>query len=159
MCVDLYRPGLDELWFKQALLADPDTMSYNRAWGGCVDFPKELWARWHAAWLGPDAEKDGRRFYRYLRERASGEFVGEVAWHWDAGAGRHVADAIVHARWRGHGYGAAGLELLCDAARERGLTELWDGIALDNPSIGLFLHHGFDEVERTDELVWVRRRL
>ncbi len=159
MCVNLYRPGLDELWFKQALLADPDTMSYNRAWGGCVDFPEELWARWHAAWLGPDGEKDGRRFYRYLRERASGEFVGEVAWHWDAGTERHVADVIVHARWRGHGYGAAGLELLCDAARERGLAELWDGIALDNPSIGLFLRHGFEEVERTDGLVWVRRRL
>ena len=42
MYVELYGPGLDELWFKQALLADPDTMAYNRAWGGCVDFPEEL---------------------------------------------------------------------------------------------------------------------
>lgn len=82
-----------------------------------------------------------------------------MAWRWDAGAERHVADVIVRARWRGHGYGAAGLELLCDTARERGLAELWDGIALDNPSVGLFLRHGFEEVERGDGLVWVRRRL
>lgn len=45
MRIELYRPSLEDLWFKQALLADPDTMSYNRAWGGTVEFPRELWER------------------------------------------------------------------------------------------------------------------
>ena len=40
----LYRPKLSDLWFRQALLADEETMSYNRAWGGTIAFPEEDWA-------------------------------------------------------------------------------------------------------------------
>ncbi len=57
MNLELYRPAVRDLWFKRDLLADEATMSYNRAWGGTVDFPEELWGRWHAAWVerGGDA--------------------------------------------------------------------------------------------------------
>lgn len=51
MNLELYRPAVRDLWFKRDLLADEATMSYNRAWGGTVDFPEELWGRWHAAWV------------------------------------------------------------------------------------------------------------
>jgi len=34
-----YIPRLEDLWFRQALLADGQTMSYNHAYGGTIAFP------------------------------------------------------------------------------------------------------------------------
>ena len=45
-----------------------------------------------------------------------GEFVGEIAYHFDGE--KHLADVIVYAPYRRRGYGAAGLALLCAAAKE-----------------------------------------
>ena len=36
----LYKPELEDLWFREKLLSDPDTMSYNNKWGGTIDFPQ-----------------------------------------------------------------------------------------------------------------------
>ena len=54
-----YQPKPDELWFRKSLLADPDTMSYNDAWGGTIPFPEEEWDAWYQYWIG---EPEGRRF-------------------------------------------------------------------------------------------------
>ena len=45
--VTLHRPALEELSFRQSLLSDPDTMAYNHAWGGTIDFPQERWEDWY----------------------------------------------------------------------------------------------------------------
>ena len=151
----LYLPGREDLWFREAMLADPATMSYNRAWGGTISFPPERWAAWHDHWI---VNHENRRFYRYLISEADG-FVGEIAYHWDAGRGIHTADVIVYAPFRGKGYGSRGLELLCAAARENGVEVLYDDIAIDNPAISLFLRHGFREDYRTDEIVMLKKEL
>lgn len=39
--ITCYIPKIEDLWFKETMLADPDTMSYNHAWGGTISFPKE----------------------------------------------------------------------------------------------------------------------
>ena len=143
MSLELYRPAVEDLWFKRDLLGDEATMSYNRAWGGTVDFPEDLWPRWHDAWVAREGE--GRRYYRYLRDADTGEFVGEVAYRWDPGYDSFVMDVLVHARFRGRGYGGVGLER--------------DNVALDNPAIGLFLRHGFTEEWSSDEFVMLRRDL
>ena len=39
----LYEPKYEELWFRRRMLADAETMAYNHAWGGTVDFPEENW--------------------------------------------------------------------------------------------------------------------
>ena len=51
----LHVPALDELWYRERLLADPDTMRYNRGYHlnvpgyhddtGCIDFPQSQWER------------------------------------------------------------------------------------------------------------------
>ena len=61
--LEWHIPSLDEMEFRQNLLADPQTMSYNARWGGTVDFPKERWQDWYRRWVS-DAT-DGR-FYAYL---------------------------------------------------------------------------------------------
>ena len=135
-----YRPAPDELAFRAELLGDEATMAYNRAWGGTVGFPRERWASWYARWIAPGA---ARCFYRYLRESGSGDLVGEAAYHWDGTQGRFLADVIVHAAYRGRGYGREALTLLCEAARLHGVTELWDELAPDNGAAALFRDLGF----------------
>ena len=141
--IEAYLPRPDELWFRRKMLADEATMAYNRAYGGTVDFPEERW---------PEG-----RYYRYLRESASGEFVGEIAYHFDGE--KYLADVIVYAPYRRRGYGAAGLALLCAAAKENGVGVLYDAIAADNPSVALFLRCGFSVKYRTDQIVMVKKVL
>jgi GNAT superfamily N-acetyltransferase len=101
---------------------------------------------------------ENKRFYRYLT-RDDGTFVGEIAYHLDEERGITVADVIVHAKYRGRGYGRAGLNLLCQAAKENGVTVLYDDIAVDNPAVTLFLQCGFSEEYRTDEIIMLKKEL
>lgn len=150
----LYKPTLSDLWFRRELLSDPETMEYNHAWGCTIDFPEQRWAVWYRKWL----DGDGRYFYRYLVNEA-GDFVGEAAYHYVEDLRAYLCDVIVMAKFRGNGYGRQGLELLCQTAKENGLTELFDMIAADNPSINLFLSSGFTVVGEDRDSVVVRREL
>ena len=85
--------------------------------------------------------------------------MGEAAYHYDDDLQLYLADVIISARCRRQGYGKAGLELLCDAARNAGITELYDNIAIDNPGITLFLQCGFHEEYRTEEIIMLQKRL
>ncbi len=149
----LHRPALEELSFRQALLGDLATMAYNHAYGGTIDFPRERWADWYARWV----EHPDQRFYRYLYDPRADAFVGEAAYHFDEELNGYVCDVIVHAACRGRGYGGQGLALLCEAAKENGVERLYDNIAVDNPSVSLFLKRGFREVSRNEEYVLVAK--
>ena len=152
----LHKPTREELWFRRDLLADPETMSYNDAWGGTIAFPEEDWGGWYDHWLACD---ERLRFYRYLLDAENAEFVGEVAYHFSEDEGIFLADVIVRADRRGRGFGRAGLRLLCDAASAHCVPVLYDNIALGNPAIGLFLSEGFHEEYRTDECIYLRKDL
>lgn len=152
----LYESALPELWFREELLSDPATMSYNHAWGGVIPFPQEDWAGWYEHWL---VRHEDKRFYRYLQDGETGVFVGEIAYHFDEGRKLWLADVIVAAGYRGRGYGTEGLHLLCGAAAERGIEVLYDDIAADNPGIGLFLKAGFTEEYRTEEVIMLKKIL
>ena len=155
MKINLYKPALRDLWFRQQMLADEQTMSYNRAWGGTIQFPEEAWETWYARWV---CDGTGRHFYRYVLNEA-GEFVGEVAYHYSEPLGGHVANVIVYAPFRGRGCGSAALDALCAAAKENGIAVLYDDIAVGNPAIGMFLRHGFTEQSRTDDVIILKKEL
>ena len=151
--IKLYKPKLEDLWFRKALLGDEETMSYNHHWGGAIPFPEEDWADWYDHWI-INAGKE--RFYRYLVNE-NDEFVGEIAYHFD---GEHyLADIIVAAQYRNKGYGKEGLSLLCLVAKENGIQELYDDIAIDNPAISLFLKLGFAEEYRTQEIIMLKKAI
>lgn len=154
--ITLHRPAMDELSFRQEWLADPDTMAFNHAYGGTINFPKERWADWYARWV---EDATGQRFYRYLYDVGQDAFVGEVAYHFDGELDAYICDVIVPATHRGRGYGSHGLTLLCQAAKERGVIRLQDNIAVDNPSISVFLKSGFREVYRNDKYILVAKDL
>lgn len=152
----LYRPKLEELDFRETCLGDSETMSYNHAYGGTIPFPREQWTDWYARWV---ADETGKRFYRYLRHAGSGAYVGEAAYHYDGTFGEYVCDVLISAQYRGRGFGRQGLALLCEAAKGNGVKRLVDNIAVDNPSVELFLHAGFRERLRNDEYIFVEKEL
>lgn len=61
--ITLYTPSLEDLWFRQKMMADEETMSYNHAWGGTIPFPKETWHGWYDFWI---VKHKNKRYYRYL---------------------------------------------------------------------------------------------
>lgn len=154
--IEFIKPTLELLSFRQELLSDKETMAYNNKWGGTIDFPKEQWESWYANWI-LDTPKD--RFYRYLFETENQCFVGEAAYHFSKNDSAYIVNIIVHSKFRGNGYGNEALKLLCDYAKKNGIEELCDTIALDNPSIKLFLNNGFNEILRNDEYILVKKRL
>ena len=100
-----------------AVMADEATMSYNAAWGGTIPFPENTWKEWYDRWL---IHHENKRFYRYLQDTETKEFVGEIAYHYDEEREIFLADMIVASEYRGRGYGSEGLQLLCDAAKANG---------------------------------------
>lgn len=151
-----HKPSLDELWFRESLLADAKTMSYNAAWGGTIPFPEETRKKWYDTWL---RGSEYQHYYRYLYDTDSRSFVGEIAYHYDAPRGIHICDVIVLAERRKNGFGTIGLRLLCQAAKENGIKTLYDEIAADNPSHALFLKNGFVTVYQDDEVIVVKKEL
>ena len=137
------------------MLADEETMSYNRAWGGTIAFPEEKWADWYERWV---VRTEGKRFYRYVTS-GGGAFVGEIAYHYDGEIGGFSASVIIHAKYRGAGWGGQALDALCQAAKENGLTRLYDDIAAGNTAIRLFERHGFAEIRRTGGTVLLMKEL
>lgn len=154
--LQLYTPSYDDLWFRQKLLNDAETMSYNNAYGGVIDFSKDKWENWFDFWIKNHEEK---RFYRYLLEAETDQFIGETAYRYNEAQGIFIADIIVSAEYRGKGCGNEGLKLLCKAAKDNGVKELYDDIAADNPAVSLFLKNGFYKEYRTDKIIMLKKKL
>lgn len=152
--LELITPTIDDLWFRENLLADEETMSYNHAWGGTIAFPKDKWQGWYDHWI---VYHENKRYYRYLKNESG--FVGETAYHYDPEYDGYVANIIIFSKLRRKGYGTRGLELLCFAAKENGINVLYDDIAIDNTAVKLFLKQGFYEVYRTDEKIVLKKEL
>lgn len=107
----LHVPTMEELTFRQSMMADPATMAYNAPWfppDGCLAFPRQDWGRWYSEWVGhrPD------RFYAYLRRLSDGSFVGEVDYRRPPGCDRWDMGIVICSAYRGTGYGMEGLRLL-----------------------------------------------
>lgn len=152
--IDVYIPQYEDLWFRKMLMRDENTMSYNHAWGGIIVFSEDKWADWYDYWVeNPQTE----RFYRYLQNIETNEFIGEIAYHFDGS--KYIADVIVSSKYRGNGYGKEGLHLLCEAAKQAGIKYLYDDIAIDNPAITMFLKMGFCEEYRTDHIIMLKKTL
>ncbi len=154
--IRLFKPELKDLWFRQKLMSDEATMSYNHAWGGTIPFPENRWEDWYDHWL---VHHENKRFYRYLLETETGNPVGETAYHYDEKRKIFLADVIIAFEYRGKGYGREALRLLCEEAEANGVDVLRDDIAADNPAIHLFLKEGFAEEYRTDEIIMLKKHL
>lgn len=147
------KPELEDLWFRESMMADIETMSYNDAWGGTIPFPKEDWEEWYTLWVRNLGQE---RYYRYLKDDANKVFVGEISYHFDKLRNIYLCDVIIKAEFRRQGFGTQGIQLLCEAAKANGVKALYDDIGADNPSTHLFLKNGFSIEFQNDEIVMVK---
>ena len=129
--LELYIPTLDELWFYQKMMSDPETMSYNANWDidyegyhkdtGCIDFPESEWAEWYKYWIGNEPE----HFYAYIKRSHDDVWIGDINFHykpeqdwWDMGI-------VIYAPYRGKGYAVPALRLMMEHAfKNCGVTRL-----------------------------------
>lgn len=148
----LYKPQLEDLWFRQEMMEDEATMAYNHAYGGTIAFPKDKWEEWYKRYMFDDS-----KFYSYIMD--GDNFVGDMSYRYDERDKIYKISILIHAKYRGKGYGDFALKSLCKIAKENGVKELFDDIAIDNSSINLFLKNGFVEDFRTDEFIMVKKVL
>ena len=149
--VSLVEPSMDMLEYKQKLISDFPTMSYNHQ---TIEFPKERWQDWYNRWIG---NKDPNYFYRYLYSHEYKAFIGEIAYHLVDNC--FVCDILIEHKYRHQLFGLIGLDMLSKSAKDNGILELYDYISKDNPSIHLFLKNGFDLLEITEKDFVVRKKL
>lgn len=148
----LYKPQLEDLWFRQEMMEDEATMAYNHAYGGTIAFPKDKWKEWYKRYMFDDS-----KFYSYIMD--GDNFVGTMSYRYDERDKIYKISILIHAKYRGKGYGDFALKSLCKIAKENDVKELYDDIAIDNSSINLFLKNGFVEDFRTDEFIMVKKVL
>ena len=153
MRVKLHVPSIREMDYRQKLLADPDTMSYNagQPWDadgydaktGCIDFPIADWRYWRDVWLWHEPN----RFSAYVQIEETGEFVGEACYYYDMETDRHGAGVIIEAKHRNQGYGAEALKLIAEKAfRHPEVDCLFMDLPMKNePAIRMALTAGFRE--------------
>lgn len=120
--LELYIPNLEDLWFYQKMISDPETMAYNANYDidlpgyhrdtGCIDHTDADLKQWHSCWIG----REPQRFYAYIQRSCDGAWLGGVNFHyvlekdwWDIGV-------VLYAPYRGRGYAIPALEALMERA-------------------------------------------
>ena len=96
MMLTLYEPKYEDLWFRQMMLEDEDTMSYNHAYGGTIPWPEDKWISWYNYWIDCHENK---RYYRYLKNE-DGQFVGEISYRYDTEIQHEIANVIIYSKYR-----------------------------------------------------------
>ena len=117
--VHFYKPKFEDLWFRQALAVDPETVSYICGSFDPMSFLRDEWGKWYESWV----EKPEKRFYRYITTGKSRSFVGEAYYFYDEQRTTWLAGITVCSKGRRQNYESAALQLLCAAAIEAGIPE------------------------------------
>lgn len=159
----LHIPSLDELGYRQKILAQPDTMSYNRGYKlelnnynketGCIDFRKEYWREWFSRWIN----NTPNRYYAYVIKSDENIPIGEVALHYDDGENGYCVSIIIEAKYRGNGYSEEALRLLIDIAfHELRAKRIFDTFTKERVSAErVFKRAGFKRI--SDDLLELTR--
>lgn len=123
----LHVPEVPELWYREKLLSDPDTMSYNKGYNlssdsyhndtGCIDFPKNQWKQWYDYFV----KNSPQRYYAYVKRIEDGCFIGEVNLHKSNSGDWYDMGIVLESRYRGKGFSIEALRLL--------LNEAFDGLS------------------------------
>ena len=149
----LYVPKLEDFWYEQKLQNDPKTMEYNAGYDvsyygyhydtGCIDFPQ---TRWQGVY---DKRINENRFFAYLKNLETNEFVGYVNYHFNKADNRYECGIVIESIHRGKGYAKEGLKLLCEQAALEGIKCLYDNFEKERIGTKVFFDLGFQIVEET----------
>lgn len=117
-----YVPKTEDLWYRQKLLEDAKTMSYNKGYElgfpeydnetGCILFPKEKWESWAQRFLRQEPEK----FYAYIVRKSDGAWIGDVNLHLHPSKAYYDMGILLDDEMRQKGYAQSALALLLEKA-------------------------------------------
>lgn len=150
--IELYKPKLDDLWFRQQCMADPKTMDYNAGYDvhfdgyhydtGCIDFPGEKWA----SWLKDKLDKPNF-FYAYILDKDENCFVGYVNYDMNIETKKATIGIVIKSEFRGQGYMRPALKLLMHTAKKNGVEFFTDTVPQTRErALKVFKELGFDKV-------------
>ena len=150
MNIKLVKPEYKDLYLRTKLLKDKNTMSFNHNYGGTIAFNESDYKAWYEKWINGD---NRHYYYVYLDDT----FVGEAVYYLDNG--KYMISIIIDNRYHNMGIGNVTLTLLIDDAKQNGINELYDEIAIDNPSINLFIKNGFSIIKQNKESILVKKSI
>ena len=154
--LELYVPKLEDLWFYQKMMSDPETMSYNANWDvnydgyhrdtGCVDYPDAVLPAWYENMVGQEPE----RFYAYIKRSADGAWIGDVNFHYNPAKDWWDMGIVLYAPYRGKGYAVPALKLMLEHAfRDCGISRIHNDFEVARNEISAWETHrraGFREL-------------
>ena len=124
MRLHLHVPEYEELNYRQKILSQPQTMSYNRGYDlnspgydkatGCIDFPQSSWKDWYHSWIGHEPYC----FYAYIVRNEDNAFIGEVNLHLNLSSDWYDMGIVIEEKYRGKDYATEALKLLLQEAFE-----------------------------------------
>lgn len=149
--LELYEPKLEDYWYEQELLSDPDTMSYNAGWDvsyfgynydtGCIDFPTHRWQDNY------NKRHSNNNYFFYLKD--NNNYVGTACYYLEDN--KWNCSIVIEHKFRSKGYGKEGLKLLCSKAfRDNRIQELYDTFEVDRTRTNIFAELGFKTNSKTN---------
>ena len=149
--VNLYVPKVEDLWFRQECMSDPETMAYNAGYEvgfegyhfdtGCIDFPKEKHQKWF-----DEKMSNPNFFYAYIQDQETNEFVGYVNFNVKENKKASMG-IVVHSKFKGQGYMRPVMQLLIEEAKKRGVKSLTDTVPNTRENaLRVFYDFGFEKV-------------
>lgn len=106
----LHVPSFEELKYRQLILSQEDTMSYNKGYNlriedynnetGCIDFSRKCWSEWYSKWVSERVD----RYYSYIVNSKTDEFVGDVCFYYDPSNDLHRIGIVIESKHRSKGY-------------------------------------------------------
>lgn len=152
--VELVIPKFEDLWYRQKLMSDPNTMDYNAGYDlsfegyhydtGCIDFPVDKWEDWYNRFINSTD-----RFYAYILDKATNEFVGYLNYHYSQDDDCYMMGIVIEGSKRGNGYMEPALIKLLEHAKKSGVKELCDSLPLSRENaLKKFYKLGFEVVRR-----------
>ena len=139
--LSLHVPAFEELEYRQKILSQEDTMSYNKEYNlglenynnetGCINFSKKYWNEWYSKWIS----KRYKRYYAYIVNNNTGEFIGEVCFYYDKQRDLYRIGVVIESKHRGNGYCSKVLIKLADTAfKDFDVNKIRNVISLERES-------------------------
>ncbi len=151
----LHVPSFKELEYRQRILAQPDTMSYNKGYElgfdnynnetGCINFTKDSLRGWYDWWIANEPD----RYYAYLVRIKDNQPIGNVSFHFDEDSNEYGMEIVIEAKFRKKGYCVEGLKLLtAKAFVDLNINKLRNDIPIERKAaIAGHKKAGFKEIE------------
>ena len=159
--LELYIPKKEDLWYRQKMMEDPNTMDYNKGYfldsdrynneTGCILFPKEDWDEWYAFFIDNEPE----RYYAYILRKSDHTFLGEVCLRHMDKPNEYEMGIVLESIHRKRGYSKVALKMLLEIAFEKFHAEAVHNSFEEKRTAALSLHlnAGFSILNKQEDIV------